>query len=238
MTKLDPGLHHGVLTGQAVTEAGSGNLQIELQFSIYEGVDRTVFLSLTDRAREAFVDDTLRSLNFNDDFENPRFGDNLYTDGIDLWLKYETYEGREREKWGIASGGVGRGTPAPADKLKRLNASWKSKSPPPRPLGRPMVPHEYEHDAKFGNVKTHIGNEQFSRLTPPAEAKSRPTPPAARPTKPEHTKDSAWDIWQLAAGDKAVNVEQWQAAIDEIGDDESKFGPAEWGAVASKAVPW
>lgn len=205
MTKLDPGLHHGVLTGQSVTEAKSGNLQVELQFSIYEGVDRTVFLPLTDKARESFVDAQLLDLGFNGNFEDPKFREDLYTDGIDLWLKYETYENKEREKWGISSGGGG--TPAPADKLKRLNAQWKAKNgAPPKPAGRPGAP------------------------APKPAAPSGPPPKKEKP----FGKDEAWEAAEKGFAPAVPDTDQWQAAIDEQGDDEEKFGETEWRAVANK----
>ena len=207
MSKLDPGAHHGVLLEAMVTESkGSSNLQMELKFSVYEGIDRIVFLSLTDNAREAFVDETLRSLGFNGDFEAPKFRDDLYTEGVDLWLKYETYEGKEREKWGISNGGGG--TPAPVDKVKRLNASWKAKNgAPPKPAGRP---------------------------TPPPTGK-KPSGPPPKQEKP-YGKDEAWEAAVTGSAPGEVDTDRWQKAIDELGDEDD-FGDKEWREVAKKFLP-
>jgi hypothetical protein len=210
LSKLDPGAHHGVLTEAMVTESkGSKSLQMEMKFSVYEGIDKTVFLSLTDSAREAFVDETLRSLGFNGDFETPKFREDLYTDGVDLWLKYETYEGKEREKWGISNGGGG--TPAPADKVKRLSAQWKSKNgAPPKPAGRPTPPPAGK-----------------------APAKSGPPPKAEKP----FGKDEAWERAVQGSAPNEVDTAKWQAAIDEIGD-EDEFTEADWKTVAAAFIPF
>lgn len=209
MSKLDPGAHRGVLTEAMVTESkGTSNLQMELKFSIYEGVDRVVFLSLTDNAREAFVDETLKGLGFNGDFENPKFRDDLYTDGCDLWLKYETYEGKERERWGISNGGGG--TPAPADKVKRLNAAWKAKnSAAPKPAGRPTPPPAGKPPAKSG-----------------------PPPKQEKP----FGKDEAWEAAVTGSAPGEVDTVKWQEAIDELGDEDD-FGEKEWREVAKKFLP-
>lgn len=209
MSKLDPGAHHGVLLEATVTESkGTQKLQMELKFSVYEGIDKTVFLSLTDNAREAFVDEMLRGLGFNGDFEAPKFREDLYTDGIGLWLKYETYEGKERERWGISNGGGG--TPAPADKMKRLTASWKAKNgAPPKPAGRPTAP-------------------------PAGKAPPKSGPPAKQ-EKP-FGKDEAWEAAVTGSAPGEVDMEAWHAAIAELGDEDD-FGEKEWREVAKKFLP-
>lgn len=213
---IDAGAHHGVLTEVEIIEPEKGAPYMALKFSVYAGVDRTVRLFLSDAARESWVDDQLRDLGFNGNFEEPKFRGDLYTDGIDLWCKHEEYEGKTREKWGISKG---EGPAMSGDKLKRLTASWKSKnSSTPRPAGRPPPPAESK--------------------APPAAGLS-PLPPAKKKSaEVEWTKDLAWDRWVEVVQDaEKVDTDRWQAEIEKIGD-EDKFTAADWKTLAGVAVPF
>lgn len=147
---FEPGTYRGQLKEAVCCEAKTGNLQLALKFDVTEhwngsgwgGVstpsERTVFLSLTDKAWP-YSSAKLERLNFNGNFEKPEFS--LDPAGVDLVCSEESFNGAMKERWELGGFGVAR-EQAATDKLKRLNSRWRAtatKKPtaPPAPLTPP-----------------------------------------------------------------------------------------------------
>ena len=210
---FEVGTYRGKLKTGVVTTAGTGNEQMALAFDIGEhwngtsydliaSAERTVFLSLTDKAMP-YTKSKLESLNFNGDFENPQF--QADPAGVDLTCTEDTYEGKTRERWDLASWGGGNLEKAGTDKLKRLNARWKASG----------------------------GKQTKAKAGPPATLAAPGGPPPATPARTS-TRDAAWAILVRLWGEKknqAELTEQWHDAIAERRKPEDTFTAEDWGHV-------
>lgn len=203
------GNYQGWVESVATTTSGRGNPQLEIRFCIDEGTRRTIFLSLTDAAREKFVDGVLEQIGFNGDFANPTIAQEFYDDyKLEVYCKHEEYDGKTRERWAISSGDF-QNEAAGDDVIARLNASWRATHKPerPAPAGKPSAPP--------------------APKTPPAKT----PPPKAPPAKSKQFgKDEAWTtIKDKIGATREIDVEEWHATIASVaGGNEDKFGEAEW----------
>lgn len=140
MPLLDPGTYPECKLTEAVFGINEKKTpQMCLVFDIGHGESRNVLLYLSDAAEEYSIE-TLQKLGFNGDFKDPKFREDVYTVGIDLFCKHEEYDGKVRDKWQISTGGW-KPDAAPPDLVSRMNARWKAKAGvAPRPSGSPSKP--------------------------------------------------------------------------------------------------
>ena len=219
MSELWPtGNYTGNLVEWEVGEAKTGTPQVVLVFEV-DNSRRTVFLALSDAAWQ-YTEDKLRLMGFNGDFENPDFAK---PDGVPLYCKHDTYQGKTGEKWDVSTGM--NVTPAKADVRKTLTRRWASQNAKP---SRPSTSAPPARSAP-----------------PPAETTRSAPPPADDDAAPSSTfeeitdKNACWSYWEdIFKG--AVDVGHWQEVIREVanGRKESAFTADDWRAVAKKAVPF
>lgn len=146
------GIYYGVPTEGVLCESNNKNPQFAVKFDVSKianngdwqdlpaPIERTVFVSLTDRAMEYSLD-RLDKIGFNGDFSAPAFA----TDGVNLLCKHDTYNGKTLEKWEIYTEGSGPQIKPVDDSVLRtvqakFNAMRKNKRrnasvpvPPPEP---------------------------------------------------------------------------------------------------------
>lgn len=140
---MDAGIYVGRVVSAKTTVAGTGTPQLEVECQLLneDGSETSTIvkaiLSLTEKARAAFVDGKLAEMGFNGDFKQPQFGPEVY-ERIELECNHDEYKGKVREKWSLGRGGA---RPADNDILQRLAADWRAKNAPSRPpQGRPTPP--------------------------------------------------------------------------------------------------
>ena len=108
------------------------------QWRTAHGQDRRVYLSLHENAWP-FTEEKLKSLEFNGDFEDPKFSSTAYTEGIELTCKEETFNGKTTERWELAHWGK-QIKPAAADVTHRLNARWNASTGSSKPVASATSP--------------------------------------------------------------------------------------------------
>jgi hypothetical protein len=201
------------LRNAVTTEAKTGSLQLVVTFEILErwnGTDwqaitsyeRKVFMSLTDKALP-YSRGKLKTLNFNNDFENPEF--RMPPEGVTLACTHDTYEGTTRERWDLTDWGGGQPEQAATDKLKRLSAKWRATAE----TKSPSTP----------------------QAAPPSVPSVAPAAPAAAART--STRETAWaKLNKVWAGKPAADLqERWFAAIQEQRKPEAAFTSADWAIV-------
>lgn len=152
MSNLTPGTYLGRLTDSALGAVGKNDtpamiLTFELVYVAADGawvpmapISREVQFYITDKSRDyAFRD--LGRLGFNGNFDAPAFSA-IPTDGVELDLINETYDGKTNDKVSIAMlKGAREKKPVNADAKRQIAALWKtaatstakpSAPPPPR----------------------------------------------------------------------------------------------------------
>lgn len=125
-------------------------------------VNRTLSLWMTDAAWE-HTRDKLKALGFHGDFEKPQF--TLPADGVWLTMSHETYNGKEREKWELASWGDKQAGDALGHDLAiRFSARYRTETNlTPKPAGKPATPDRGAN--KAGPVAAAVGPD--GREEPP-----------------------------------------------------------------------
>lgn len=149
---LPEGTYHGVIDEAVTSTASTGTPQMVItvglghvlnakgEWDMVQGNQNAkVYLYLSDAAWP-FTEEKLKKLGFNGDFGAPKFAETVYTDGVDVECKHESYQGKTRDKWQFAGGSTVE--PAAPDAVRVLNARWKAKTgaPPAKPAGRPAPP--------------------------------------------------------------------------------------------------
>lgn len=213
MPRLE-GQYVGSIAEAVVGESKSGKEQVVITFDIDGGQCR-VFLSMSDAAWP-YTEDKLRFLGFNGDFTKPAFSNG---NEVPLNMKIEEHEGKTREKWDIYAPLEVK--PASPDKLRVLNARWKSaNSTPGKPTGAPTAPPS----------------------RPPTSAPSRPAASTAAPSRaparePAVKKDKDWAWGQI----ENPKQDAFFGAIEQVEKDEAttedRFGPDQWEAVVRHYIP-
>ncbi len=116
--ELKPGYYVGHIQKWAMSEAKSGNPQFVLTFALAHykaaggkqeecpALERNIYRVITEKTIEYFVND-LKALGYDrDNFDDldPASANAFDFSGIEMEarLKYETFEGKEREKWDLA----------------------------------------------------------------------------------------------------------------------------------------
>lgn len=218
---FEVGTYRGQLKGGVVTTARTGTEQMALMFDVTEywngashesvtpPAERTVFLSLTDKAMP-YTKTKLESLNFNGDFEDPQFQTD--PEGAQLTCTEDTYQGKKHEKWDLAGFG-GNLEKAGTDKLRRLNARWKAGG------------------GKTTKAKT------AAPAAPAAPSGPPPATPARTSTR-DLAWANLVKLWSDKK-DEAELTEQWHEAIAERRKPEDTFTAEDWGHVeASFEIPF
>lgn len=135
MTMQPEGVYQAVLLQVQTTEPKEEgkHAQLVCEFDLLDekddqtGLRRSVYLSLSPKAMEAFVEDELEKHGFNWDFESPRLADAYYeSPGVALYCKHEEYNGQLKERWNFSSGNLGK--PAEAKTLASLSSRYKHKT--------------------------------------------------------------------------------------------------------------
>lgn len=159
MSLMQQGNYSGVLLAGQVNDPKSetGSPQLAWEFDLLDdsdppvptGVRRTVYMSLSKKALDAFVAAELDKHGFNWDFANPRLNDAYYeSPGVELYCKHDPYNNQLKEKWQFSNGG-GLGKPADQSTVARLQAEHRSrtqkviapgtKPTAPKPAPRPQA---------------------------------------------------------------------------------------------------
>jgi hypothetical protein len=138
--KLKTGFYHATITDWALgqsKEKGTPQFSITFELDAYKGsggkredcptLTRTLFRYITDKTIDYFVSD-LKALGYtHDDFDGLEKKSSTAFDfggiEIEVRLNYETYEGKERERWDLAMGGKKLEVkPLEDDGVSKLNA--------------------------------------------------------------------------------------------------------------------
>lgn len=196
------------------------------------GGTKTSLLFFNAGENERISMEQLAKLGWNGNAERPEWA----TPQAVTQLKCEHYrkpDGKVIESWKVA----GTTAPIPKDRAKVLEAKFRSAGGTPPPAGRPSSPPPASRPT------------QPPASAPPAAPRSGP-PPAAPSVPPpgtpvQHTKDSAWAVWEQTArerkekhntGTGVVDTNEWVKAVQslmaEFGKHETQFGPEEWGRMA------
>lgn len=159
--ELKPGKYVGHIQQWSLGKASTGNPQFTITFALayYKlagggqedcpSLERTIFRSITDKTIDFFVKD-LQALGYDrDTFDalDPKAPDAFDFQGIEIEasLKYETYEGKEREKWNLAMTGGGLVIePLEQSGLASLNAMFGSNLKAMRAAGAVAAPRRAE----------------------------------------------------------------------------------------------
>ena len=147
------GVYTGVVKEAVLTESSTGTPTVAVKFTVTHfgdgekeavprELDRTAYHYITEKSVE-FTAKALRSLGYEGDnfrgLEEP--GCLVGVDGL-FYCKHEVYNGEEKEKWSIASGG-GESEIKPLDqaKARKLDALFgKALASAPKRVGTPPAP--------------------------------------------------------------------------------------------------
>ncbi len=100
---------------------------------------REVLLWLSDKAWE-FSQKRLAAMQFNGNFQEPKFDPLMSSKGTQLICSHEEYKGRLQEKWVLACWNRERGK-APVEELRKLSARWNMDASTTKPpAGKPAAP--------------------------------------------------------------------------------------------------
>ncbi len=225
---LQGGTYWGLIQAGVCGESESGNPQIVITARMthilgndnnYQAIapqDRKLYLATTDAAWP-YTEKKLKALGFNGEFKAMDFDEKPKFEGVAFICKQDTFNGKPKEKWDLKDWG-GEVEQASEDKLRRLNALWKSNAAPTqKPGGRPSTP----------SAAKSVPARQAP--APAAEA------PAALADVKAENKEDAWAVFCEASHDRP-DLANWNALVAGIGKPETQFTPADWQSVAESAV--
>lgn len=98
---------------------------------------RTVDLFMSEGAY-TYTEKKLARLGFKGDFNKIQFDDELVAEGVELTCRIEQFEGKDREKWDVGTGGMER-TQVAQTVADKFNARWKQNNGA-KPSGKPTTP--------------------------------------------------------------------------------------------------
>lgn len=187
--------------------------------------ERTVNLSWSEGAID-YTEAKLKSLGFDGNFEAMGFDEAASLTGVELKCEIEQYEGKDQERWDLASWGGGSEA-APADVVRAIAAKWKARQ------------------AKSGGPPAKAPATPPSASTAPPAPKTTPPPPAAKPAPLENSagitvtdRDTAWAaVINGHKGDADKATAAWTKTIAAVLGmrDESTATPEEWAKIAAHA---
>jgi len=120
---VEPGEYTGIIKNVVAGTSGEKETPcVAVEFLVEElDINRTVYIYMTEATAKYSVR-KLEALGFNGDFENPECA----AVAIKLRMRFEEYDGEERERWDLASWGGGAGLAEGGKKtVKAMNALWK-----------------------------------------------------------------------------------------------------------------
>lgn len=223
MAELMPeGQYQGNVISAEWGSTSSGNPQIVVTFALAEGVNRTVYIVMTDKTmgtdengKPRMAQQMLNTLGWNGD-DPPTFQKN---ENIPLWMKHDAYEGKTKEKWQISSGSFSGAKPS-QDVISRMQSQWRATNgaaPQPTtkpPANAPAVP---------------------QRAAPQRPAESKPGDEYAKYT----TAESVFSFWTKIRekAKKSASSDDWFEFLDSLnlGKKDTEFGPADWKKAAEVA---
>lgn len=140
---LDEGNYNNcVLKEAVVTNSQAGNPMMVLTFDVGGGTTRSVRLMLNDdnKGKDGKTNlersgESLDRHGFNGDFSDPKFNENVYTEGITLRCKHGEYDGKPQEEWSFGFSYE----KAPDNSLQALNRNYRARfgAKPSKPSGTP-----------------------------------------------------------------------------------------------------
>lgn len=130
-----------------VTEKGTPYLEMKFTVTHEEGfndwqkldkpIQAPVYFYLTEKSIDKTME-TLKDRAFNGNFDHPEFDPALSSEGCELWMKEEEYDGKTIEKWHLSNGRKQQAVDR--DIINNLNAIWKQKYPTiAKPISKPPV---------------------------------------------------------------------------------------------------
>lgn len=206
----DAGNYKGNLVEAVFGKSSTGKPQVVMTFDI-DGNRKLVFAYLSDAAKERTFDD-LEKMGWNGSTADPQFTN---PNGVELYMKHDTYEGKTNEKWSISSGGF-KPEPLATDDLKRIEAQFRNRKGSPAPSRSAPPP----------------------RSAPPA--RSAPPPRTPTNTEPKFGKDEAWDAFEKGG---VSSPEAFNGAIEATekarNKTEAEFTADDWKYVCElKDIPF
>mgnify|MGYP000924591099 CR=1 FL=1 len=198
----NPGNYVGNLVSGEFGKNDKGTPQCVLKFDI-EGNQKIIFIYLSDGAREIAFEQ-LEQLGWNGSTSSPEFANGQ---GVDLYMKVERYEDKDREKWSISRGF--KTEPMAQDEARRIEALWKQRGKPGATGSKPAA-------------------------SAPART-STAAPSRTAPTGDAFGKNEAWDAFQKkgkSSGDFYAAVD---GLLAEKKIEESAMTTADWRYVAGIA---
>lgn len=183
-----------------------GTEQMEFRFFIDENTRNSAFLYFTPTTEDKSME-ILNMLGFNGDFKAPVINEIYYKDyELDVYCKHEEYQGETKERWNIGSGG---GKPAPDDIAARRSAEFRARFSRTAPPAKRETPAESAERA-------------------PAPKAPPPKRAPAKPTTPAYGKEDAFYDISKQLGEVGVDTDEWNKAIDLVGNDEDEFTAEQW----------
>ena len=208
----EPGSYTGSSTQAVLSQTNSGAEQFVIEVALDVGGSARIYLFMSEKAYRYTID-KLRRLGFNGDYANPEFA---HANGVDLTMRVENYEGKEREKWDFASA---LPQPAPMDVVRQFNARWKNEN---RPATKPTAAPASAPPAS----------------APPARPQSAPA--KASPVKSTKDKDYAWA--QIGLTGVKPSAEKFYESIEAVekksGRLEADFNDSDWEQVVESYIPF
>lgn len=216
-----------VLKDAVTTESQGGNPMMVLTFDVGGGTTRNVRFMLNDdnKGKDGKTNlersgEQLDRHGFNGDFSEPKFNDNLYSDGITLRCKHGEYNGKPQEEWSL--GFDFKYEKAADNSLQALNRNYRARfgaSP------KPSTP---------------------SGKAPPARTPPSRTPPAKKAEPSDDMTDTS-GVTDMDTAFKYVmkhnpnlSDDEWQNKVlaqeKKSKRKEDAFTAEDWQAVASDCV--
>lgn len=246
----NPATRYVQITGGKITTAQTGTPQFEISMlvlnklennqwvALQPPIERTMYFSLSEKAYEHTVA-KLKTLGFNGDVRNPKFSDEVMSEGLYVYGYTDTYEGKQTEKYDLCRWGDRKeNEPAGDDVLLSFETRWKSTNAPkpPVPGGRPATP-----PARNAAPAVPAATTARRAAPPPAAAAPSATAPAAGTgtSVMEMDRDGCWEKFCHVCEERGVEpgVDVWGKIISEVarkaGKAEAQFATAEWEQVAA-----
>lgn len=218
---MPEGQYQGNVVKAEWGSTSSGNPQIVVNFSLAEGVSRTVYIVVNDKTmgyneegKPRISQQALNTLGWNGD-DPPTFQN---TEGVPLWMKHDEWQGKVKEKWQVSGGSFGGAKPA-QDVISRVQSQWRAtngaaptptKTPPPN---RPAVPQR-------------------------SAAPTRPQAPTSDYSK-FNTAESVFSLWtkNQEKRKRPTGSDEWFEFLDSLalGKKDTEFTAADWVKAAETA---
>lgn len=222
---LEEGYYDNCVLKEAVTTTSqSGSPMMVLTFDVGSGTTRSVRLMLDDTKQgkdgKTCMErsgEVLDRIGFDGNFDDPKFSESLYNDGISLRCKHSEYQGKPKEEWSVGFAYQ----KADSSSLQNLSRNYR---------------------ARFGSSPKPAGaaNKPAPTRTPPTH-----TPPAKKVESDDMTDTSGVTDMDTAfkyvmKHNPGLTDDEWQVKVDKqakkVKRKEDAFTAEDWQAVASDCV--